>query len=204
MIKNIITGVIAVVLAVVASLALVGNNQPKQNLSGNGTRFPNGISTDSTSPSDNEVRSTTLTVTGASTLTGTTTIARSVDGLVVGGSISTAATGTAITVYTNTNRKVCDASTGFVLARNNGSFSPSMRLSMGTSTASVTTTNLVASSTLATSTTKTIIPNDSLFIFESGDKLMAILDDNGNTTASSTYFSNWSAEAGMWCQDISI
>lgn len=39
-----------------------------------GTRFPNGLSTDSTSPSSGQVRSTTLTVTGASTLTGAATL----------------------------------------------------------------------------------------------------------------------------------
>jgi hypothetical protein len=39
-----------------------------------GTRFPNGISADSTSPSAGEVRGTTLTMTGAATISGTSTI----------------------------------------------------------------------------------------------------------------------------------
>src|SRR3990167_2213369 len=43
-----------------------------------------------------------LTVTASSTFTGTTTVVRSLDGLVVGGTISTAATGTVRTLFTNT------------------------------------------------------------------------------------------------------
>jgi hypothetical protein len=44
------------------------SNESSQSLGATGTRFPNGISTNSTSPSAGQVRSTTLTVTGASTL----------------------------------------------------------------------------------------------------------------------------------------
>ena len=64
-----------------------------------------------------------LTVDGASTLTGTTTITQSVDGLVVGGTFSTAATGTVRTFYTNsTGPKFCDSNTAFLYVKNNGSF----------------------------------------------------------------------------------
>lgn len=59
----------------VAVLVLVGNQsaEPLVQLGG-GTRFPSGISADSTSPSSGEVRGTTLTITGATTLTGETTL----------------------------------------------------------------------------------------------------------------------------------
>lgn len=59
-------------IVIVGILVLVGSNQ-----SGNlgGTRFPSGLSADSTSPSSGEVRGTTLTITGAQTLTGATTLA---------------------------------------------------------------------------------------------------------------------------------
>lgn len=211
MIKNIITGVIAIIVAVVASLALVGNNQPKQNTTqdttygATGTRFIHGISADSTSPSDGQVRGTTLTVTGASTLTGTSTVTQSVDGLVVGGTFSTAATGTVRTLYTNsTGPKFCDSHTAFLYVKNNGSFAPSLVFSLGTSTSAVASTNLVASTTVATTTTTIIIPIASSFILAAGDVLTAIIGDITNVEASSTYFSNWSAEAGVWCQDISI
>ena len=146
-----------------------------------------------------------LTVNGASTLTGTTTITQSVDGLVVGGTFSTAATGTVRTLYTNsTGPKFCDSNTAFLYVKNNGSFSPSLVFSLGTSTTAVASTNLVASSTVATTTTALIVPTASSFVLGEGDVLTAIIGDITNTSASSTYYGNWSAEAGVWCQDISI
>lgn len=201
-IKIVISALIGGLLAGMIVVVVGGNNQPL----GGGTRFANGLSTDSTSPSAGEVRTTSLTVTAASTFTGTTTIAQSVDGLIVGGTFSTAATGTARTVYTNsTGPKMCDASTAYLLVQNNGSFAPSLVFSVGTSTsAAVATTNIVASSTVATTTTTLISPTASLFRLAQGETLVAIMGDITNTEASSTYFSRWSAETGIWCQDLSI
>lgn len=51
--------------------SLVGNQSDGQ---GAGTRFPSGLSVDGTSPTAGQVRSTTLTVSGASTLTGAATL----------------------------------------------------------------------------------------------------------------------------------
>lgn len=45
----------------------------EMNLAGNGSRFPNGISADSTSPIDGEVRGTTYTFTSTGTITGVAT-----------------------------------------------------------------------------------------------------------------------------------
>ena len=45
-----------------------------QMIGASGTRYPNGISADTTSPVAGEVRGSTLTITGASTLSGTTTL----------------------------------------------------------------------------------------------------------------------------------
>src|SRR3990167_5299160 len=60
--------VVAVVAGLVAGLvvAVVGGNNA--NLGATGTRFPNGLSADTTSPNVGQVRGTTLTVTGAATL----------------------------------------------------------------------------------------------------------------------------------------
>ena len=164
-----------------------------------------GIYTTSTFQADDATTlSSTLAVTGATTLTGTTTITQSVDGLVVGGTFSTAATGTVRTVYTNsTGPKFCDSHTAFLYVKNNG-FAPSLVFSLGTSTTAIASTNLVASSTVATTTTTVIVPTASSFILAAGDVLTAIIGDITNTSASSTYYGNWSAEAGVWCQDISI
>lgn len=76
-IKDIVKGIVLIAISVSLSLVLVGgDNQPDEDDSdfGRGTRFPNGISADSTSPSGpGNVRGATLTMTGASTLTGDVT-----------------------------------------------------------------------------------------------------------------------------------
>lgn len=66
---NKIVSWVALVVSVFAlTFALVGGNQSvpvNESLGASGTRFPNGISADSTSPSSGQVRGTTLTATGA-------------------------------------------------------------------------------------------------------------------------------------------
>lgn len=58
-------------LVAVIALMLVGGNQ-SVSLGASGTRFPNGLSADSTSPIAGELRGTTLTTTGAATLASAT------------------------------------------------------------------------------------------------------------------------------------
>jgi hypothetical protein len=62
-------------LIVLVFSGLVGDNQPVDSdvNVGAGTRFPNGLSVDGTSPSAGQVRSTTLTVSGAATIGGALT-----------------------------------------------------------------------------------------------------------------------------------
>lgn len=71
-------------------------------LGASGTRFPNGVSADSTSPSAGELRGTTLTITGNSALTGTLTVTGRLNpsGLLTTGSsvLSTTTAGTATTL----------------------------------------------------------------------------------------------------------
>lgn len=140
-----------------------------------------------------------------STLTGTTTLTQSVDGLVIGGEVSTTATGTVVTIYTNsTGPKMCVADTGYVYAKSIG-FSPALVFSMGTTSATaIQSTNLIASTTLATTTTTYLEPLKSLFLLNNGELLTAIFDDTQASAASSTYYDNWDVEVGIWCQDVSI
>lgn len=147
-----------------------------------------------------------LTTSGSLTATGTTTLTQSVDGLMIGGTMSTAATGTARTLYTNTTGpKVCDSSTGFLYVKNNGSFAPSVKFSFATSTGSVPGTNLLASTTIATTTTAVVQAIDNtLFVLPDGASIIGIMADYNTTGASSTYFGNLSAEFSVWCQDVSI
>lgn len=70
--------IIAVIIALFAVfvtgyVALVGGSNQSDALGG-GTRFPNGISADTTSPSAGQVRGTTLTTTGAAVLGGNLTV----------------------------------------------------------------------------------------------------------------------------------
>jgi len=176
---------------------------------GGGTRFPNGLSTDSTSPLAGQTRTTTLLSTGTSTMT------ESIDGMMIGGVIDFTATGTPVTVYTNTTGpKYCDASNGYFIERNRGVFVPGHEWGFGTSTASgASSINLVASSTVfATTTPGTAVDYviqlvGSKFILADGEKLMANVDAKiSNLRASSTSFttSSFQAEAQVWCIDLSI
>ena len=129
-----------------------------------GTRFPNGLSADSTSPSAGQVRGTSLTVTGVSTLTGTST-----QGLVSYDSahnISLTLTSTSTTPggagsITNTGAtKICqlgevEITSGSSAGGRLGAGSAFV-LSVATTTSvgtSVLSGNLIASSTVATSST---------------------------------------------------
>lgn len=71
-------------------------------LGASGTRFPNGISADSTSPSAGEVRGTTLTSTGAANIGGVLSVTgeTSLQGLTQGGGVLELATSTGTTVLT--------------------------------------------------------------------------------------------------------
>lgn len=188
---------LAVVAIVIAILGLMRSGSP---LAGNKTASfwdtADGYKVDGTAIIDGN---------GSLTVSATTTLAKSFDGFVVGGTISTAATGTVRTIYENTTGpKLCDADTAFLYVKNNGSFSPITRWSVGTSTTAAASTNLIASSTVATSTTAVIAPTPSVFRLAQGELITAIMDDNTNSNASSTYLGNISSEFGVWCQSLSI
>ncbi len=89
--KNNIVAGIAVLALILGFVGAVGGNNQLQELGVTGTRFPNGLSADSTSPSAGQVRGTTFTstgattwasasVTGALTVTGDTTLATTTTG----------------------------------------------------------------------------------------------------------------------------
>ena len=78
-------------IALVAILVLVGGNQSAE--LGGGSRFPNGLSADSTAPSAGQVRGTTLTITGSATA-GTSTV----ESLTTGGFVVSSSTPSATTV----------------------------------------------------------------------------------------------------------
>lgn len=74
-IKNILVAVLIAVVSAITVVAVVGNNQPQDSsLGASGTRSPNGISADTTSPSAGEVRGTTYTFTSTGSLGGLVTL----------------------------------------------------------------------------------------------------------------------------------
>jgi len=137
---------------------------------------------------------------GSLTVTATTTIAKSYDGFLVGGGITPAsiATNTVFTLYSHSGgRAFCDTEVSNLFADSTG-YSPALTISIGTSTSAGYSTNLVASSTLATTTDAFVDPSTYKFVLESGDEITAFLADV-NSNASSTYFANWDIEYQTLC-----
>ncbi|KKU09803.1 MAG: hypothetical protein UX13_C0030G0005 [Candidatus Woesebacteria bacterium GW2011_GWB1_45_5] len=141
----------------------------------------------------------------ALTVTGTTTIAKSPDGFVAYASFTTA-TGTAKAVYTNpSNDMVCDGRSAYVQAIGT-TFAPSLVFSLGTSTSATGySTNLIASTTVATTTNYFAATTyTSPFRLKSGESIVGALSDITNSEASSTYYSNWTIQAGVHCWTMGL
>lgn len=159
-------------------------------LGASGTRFPHGISADSTSPSAGEVRGTTLTITGAAT------ISESYDGA-VNQSDLTIATGSPAATITNSTGvdMMCQ---GFAMYFDSDAFSPSLTVGLNESSTGAGGNNLLASTTIATTTDQVVGSSTLEWVFEAGNSVVALLGDT-NSNASSTYFSNWDVELAIPC-----
>ena len=195
-----ITIIAALIGAVVVVIGLVGfSNQSNLNLGSTGTRFPNGLSVDSTSPNAGQIRGTTLDITA------TSSIAKSFDGFVAWDNL-TMATGTAKAVYTNTAGDMwCNGANGGVLFDNTTAHqAPALQFSMGTSTSATGySTNLLASTTVATTSDQIIgITYTANWLLKSGESIVGALSDTQGTNSSSTNYGNWTAEFGFFCRLI--
>lgn len=179
--QAIVSGIVSAIVALIAVYYLGGSNFA-------GVTHLSGLSIGS----------------GGLTVTGTTTIAKSPDGFVAWDDVSTVATGTAKAVYTNTGSPMmCDADSGAVYFKSNG-FSPSLVVSMGTSTSATGyATNLLASTTVATTTTAVVPLTYAVpFVLGNNQSLVVALSDITNANASSTYYSNWAIEMGIQCRTL--
>jgi hypothetical protein len=129
------------------------------------------------------------------------TIAESPDGFVAYGSF-TIATGTAKAVYTNQtgSTMMCDADSGYVIPVGT-TFAPSIVFSLGTSTSATGyAANLLSSTTVATTTSPVVSLTYALpFKLANGDSIVGAISDYSAAIASSTYFSNWTAEFAVHC-----
>ncbi len=129
----------------------------------------------------------------------TTTVARSYDGFMAGGTVSSVATGSVKTLYTHSGgRAVCDASQSALYA-NSTAFSPNLTISVGTSTSAAYSSNLIASSSLATTTDSVSTGGAHQWVMDAGDKITAFLADTTGPMSSSTYFANWTIEFKTHC-----
>jgi len=138
--------------------------------------------------------------TQGATLQGTTTIVRSPDGFVAWSGY-VVATGTAKAVFTNTGAPMmCDADSGFIRPKGT-TFAPSIVLALGTSTSATGhSVNLIASTTVATTTTSVIPFTYALpFVLGNNESIVGGISDYSAAIASSTFFSNWSIEFGVHC-----
>mgnify|MGYP001560881536 CR=1 FL=1 len=140
------------------------------------------------------------TLSGANTLSGTTTMTKSPDGFVAYMGF-TMATGTAKAVYTNPSSDlVCDGRSGYFQGVGT-TFAPSLVVAFGTSTSATGySTNLLASTTLATTTNQFFAETFvTPFRLKSGESIVGALSDITNSEASSTNYSNWSMQYGVHC-----
>lgn len=143
---------------------------------------------------------TTLTVTGNTTLTGTSTITKSPDGFIAYGAFDTSATGTARAAYTNAaGPMMCHGGSFYITSSD---FAPALIWSIGTTTSATGySATLLASSTIATTSSNGVLPiYTSPFFLDSGESVTgSISDPDDFVEASSTNYANWSAEFSLHC-----
>lgn len=126
--------------------------------------------------------------------TGTTTISNSYDGFQAYSAV-TVATGTVTTLSRTGSPIMCDGGNG-ALYFNSTAFSPSLKVSVGTTTE----VDLLATTTIATTTDTVVQLKNSKYVVGSGGTIFNVyLADITNTEASSTYYGNWSVELSDNC-----
>lgn len=108
---------ITLLVVIAMAIGLVGGNQSGL-LGASGSRFPNGISADSTSPVAGEVRGTDLTITDDATISGgalTVTTAPGATSTLIVGEIETYATSSATKICLKFNTIATSSEAGYVL-----------------------------------------------------------------------------------------
>jgi len=163
-ISEITVTLLVVILVILAGMAVGGKSSQSLELGASGTRFPSGISADTTSPIAGEVRGTTLTITSTSAFTGAIS-ASSVDvsgaamvgRFTQGGGISTISTTSATLTMTQTQMEA-----GGIISIANTAGSEALALTLP-----------------ASSTWTTLIPN-------AGDSRMWIIDNLHSVAATTT------------------
>lgn len=207
--KYIVIGVAAVVVILIGVFiaGLVGGNQPAEQtetpnpIGSVGSRFPNGIAVGfgASITTAGEFVTTQL-----SRFTGTTTVSHSYDGFMVGDEFSVG-TETPQTIYTHTaGPALCNASFSGAFVDSTGD-NAALQFAVGTTTAAgLSSTNLIATSTVATNTDAYLLPTGSFFFqLNTNDVITATWGDGdssaGDTNASSTTWTNLDSEYQIGC-----
>lgn len=194
-------GIIVAINLILSIVGLVGVNQLSQTKLGGTTNYDamdvsDGYMVDGTTIIDGS---------GGLAITATSSIRYSYDGFIAWGDMTIATTSTAGYYTNNASPMMCDGDSLSIYWKTPSTFMPSLVVSVGTTTSgySAAAYNLVASTTMATSTAAANKVIDSSytapFYFGSGWTIVANLADITNATASSTYYSTLDAEFGLHC-----
>ncbi len=141
----------------------------------------------------------------ALTVSGTTTVAASYDGFVVYKQLTVSTTSNT-TIFTNTYAPmICYAYSGSIYSDSQSStLGPSFTASIGYSSGVVPTANVLASTTIATTTDTITSLTATAFVLPSGYSLIAGFGDANGAVSSSTYYgtSYWKVHAVIPCTII--
>ena len=141
-----------------------------------------------------------VTISSHSAVIGTSTVSKSFDGFMATGTVSSVATGTkALTITNSGAADLCTGGGDSYLYFDSTAFSPSLKVSIGTSTSD---TNLLATTTVATTTDTVIQLKSSSFVNANAGTINLYLGDITNTSASSTYYDNWTIKLGVQCATL--
>lgn len=104
---------------------------------------------------------------------------------------------------TGTDALMCDGNSAFVLSSSTAAFAPSFKFALGTTTsATAYSANLLASTTVAT-TTQTVTKGPAwMFILERNASITLSIGDYTAAIASSTYYGNWAGQFGIHCYSL--
>ena len=135
---------------------------------------------------------------------GTTTIARSSDGFVLYGAFTVSTTTPTRVALTNTGAPlICDGESLNVYA-DATTFAPSFQFVMGTTTsATLYADNLLASTTIATTTdsVKSLVTGWNFFL-QNNNSITLSVGDITNVQASSTFYGNWAGHLSVHCWTV--
>jgi len=141
----------------------------------------------------------TISATGGLTVTATSTISKSYDGMILQANF-TVSTGTAKAIITNSTGVDMMCSTGNVYFDATAAFVPSLVVGVGVSSSGGYSVGLLASTTIATSTDTLTSTAAAGFYLAKGSSITGSLSDYaGMTVSSSTYYSLWDAEMAFPC-----